>query len=362
MAAVYALHRVNSHVPMERVLPPDFRNYWISLDKLKKEDTQGLWPAPGADPFVPQSKPSAEEENLKQQAQAQRQLEKQQREDSINLPTIQLSEEHRQTIEKLIKQAQYEEQQEKMQDEDFDKDSLFENGVPKNKHHRAITQELDQLGFAKEHIYEGLVNILSSSTNETDSQQELKSELLSWLCLHVPESDLPNQFKSKTFQLVSSQHDSVSLAQSYMVQRLTEYGFNKESVKEAMALGSFDEDTALFLLIKKLKSPSDENSSAAAAAATTTPLSPPLHVSERFSSSEIESAQATVDEEIMALESIFGVSVSTEPSLSSSSSSSELLLYPPLALSKLFKLSTLELFQTKLPNEKTPDFPVLLPC
>jgi ATP-dependent RNA helicase DHX57 len=48
VAATYVLHRINSHMPMYRIMPPDHRDLWLNFDKEKTKQTEWMY---SPDPF-----------------------------------------------------------------------------------------------------------------------------------------------------------------------------------------------------------------------------------------------------------------------------------------------------------------------
>lgn len=61
LAATYALHRVNSHMPMHRVLPPQHRDLWHQFENLKTKQTEWMYTP---DPFNAQpNTPAVKKEN-----------------------------------------------------------------------------------------------------------------------------------------------------------------------------------------------------------------------------------------------------------------------------------------------------------
>ncbi|XP_004346668.1 helicase domain-containing protein [Capsaspora owczarzaki ATCC 30864] len=303
MAAVCAMHRLNSHLNLSHILPPDFRDYWAALDVLKKNDTEGIWPAAGGDPFQPVTKADVERAQQKQAASEQRQAELKQREEDAQLAVIHLSEAQRTVIEALVKEAQQEtaKQQAAASSEAEDADEPSPSTSTSNKTSTAVYRDLLALGFHARHIDEAL-GAQPKATAAAQEAAALKSAALSWLCLHVPEQDLPVQFRPDSKQLTASFHaNTTSLAQSYMIQRLREVGFGQQHASMALEACGYDEDAALLRLLHLLK---EDRLTDADAFSATVPAGPP---SARFSAEEIDSAAEQVAEEIAAVESIYGV-------------------------------------------------------
>lgn len=72
LAATFALHRVNSHMPMHRVLPPQFRDYWHQFETYKTKDNAWQYaPDPfSAQPPQTQASAAADKRPVKEHASA----------------------------------------------------------------------------------------------------------------------------------------------------------------------------------------------------------------------------------------------------------------------------------------------------
>lgn len=50
------LQAVNGQMPMQRVLAPGYRDYWLELESARKAGKLDFLPAVGSDPFVDKDK------------------------------------------------------------------------------------------------------------------------------------------------------------------------------------------------------------------------------------------------------------------------------------------------------------------
>lgn len=98
------MYRVNSHMPMHRILPPDHANYWHELDDKRKEEKEKGNEKPYlylADPFEARNV-LAKIKNEKVAEHEKKMEAKQKRVD--NLPKLHISPDLRQKIEDLIRE------------------------------------------------------------------------------------------------------------------------------------------------------------------------------------------------------------------------------------------------------------------
>lgn len=119
LAATFALHRVNSHMPMHRVLPPQHRDYWQEFEKLKTKDNAWQYTP---DPFTAQPPtttaatgrtsnnklPTKEHQNaavpMPQQQRAP-QMDEKMRKYWESLPAVHMSAENRALVEDVVKKS-----------------------------------------------------------------------------------------------------------------------------------------------------------------------------------------------------------------------------------------------------------------
>lgn len=120
LAATYALHRVKSHMPLQRVLPPTHRDYWRQFEQLKTASNQWQYdpdPFNAHPPMTAQKKsrslptkehaasavpmPTATATNSSKRPLLDEKLLK----EWENLPTVHMSLENRQRVEQIIKRS-----------------------------------------------------------------------------------------------------------------------------------------------------------------------------------------------------------------------------------------------------------------
>ena len=97
------------------------------------------------------------------------------------------------------------------------------------------------LGFHPAHVAEGLKTNFSRET------------LLDWLCLLVPEQDLPPKFRPQHAQFAAMKFDTESLALHRKASRLCEYGFAYAECANAVKDAAGDEVTALHVCFRQAR-------------------------------------------------------------------------------------------------------------
>jgi hypothetical protein len=97
----------------------------------------------------------------------------------------------------------------------------------------ALSEYAIGLGFHPVHVAEGLKSNVS------------RENLLDWLCLFVPEQDLPPKFRPQHAQLAAMKFDTDSLAAHYKATRLAAYGFAYVDCVAALGKVAGDEVGAL---------------------------------------------------------------------------------------------------------------------
>jgi ATP-dependent RNA helicase DHX57 len=118
LAATYALHRVRSHMPLQRVLPPAHRTYWRQFEELKTANNQWQYdPDPfNAHPPLVSAKKSARVIPTKDHASAsvpmptntatkRPLLDEKLLKEWENLPAVHMNLENRQEVEQIIKRS-----------------------------------------------------------------------------------------------------------------------------------------------------------------------------------------------------------------------------------------------------------------
>ncbi|CAO3593081.1 unnamed protein product [Absidia cylindrospora] len=298
-AATFALHCVNSHVNMHHILPPQHRDLWRQFELLKTSANQWQYsPDPfSAQPPTPIAK-SKRQGPSKEHANAaipmpQQQLQQhmgasssdrstsasrsasaamdQDKDDKMlkywaNLPTVHMTSENGAMIESLVKQS----------------DLVYQPSTKKLNagEKKDIIDGLVKMGFRPSHVNEAL-DYCGDTTSALD-----------WLCLHVPEDDLPAHFLHGSYnpKMTTISHTTQSLGRDWLLKRMNSIGYPPSVCEEAMQQVNDDDSKALELLQWRLVHTDSDISDILEAPA---PMA---------SDEELKDAR---DEEIIALESIY---------------------------------------------------------
>ncbi|KAG0174157.1 hypothetical protein DFQ28_004675 [Apophysomyces sp. BC1034] len=243
LAATYALHRVNSHMPMYRVLPPQHRDYWQQFEQQKTNANAWQY-AP--DPFsaqppkpqlraktdrlpnkehphaaVPMPMRSDNPELLAQGKKRQHEVDEKMQKHWQSLPAVHMAADHRMLVEKVVKESNVVYQ------------PLYKQ-LPSDIY-SDICQGLVRMGFRESHVREAL---------------EYCSDMagaLDWLCLHVPEDDLPTSFMHANYNptMTTISHTTQSLGRDWLIKRMTTIGYPATVCEEAMKANDDDDSKAL---------------------------------------------------------------------------------------------------------------------
>jgi ATP-dependent RNA helicase DHX57 len=103
-----------------------------------------------------------------------------------------------------------------------------------------LIESVKKLGFMEPHVREAIGYCGS------------REEVLDWLCLHVPEEDLPEKFKPNVPTIDTFLHDQVSLAREYQARRLAAFGFPREDCLKALLNNGDADALALRALVDEL--------------------------------------------------------------------------------------------------------------
>ncbi|KAI8802682.1 P-loop containing nucleoside triphosphate hydrolase protein [Cladochytrium replicatum] len=226
-AAVYALHRVCSHLKLHNLLPHVFRTYWMELEAKKTAGGDSVEFDYVPDPFLMDPKTMKEKRRLQEieQKRAEEEVSPQ-----LEFPHVHMSPENRQVVEDLIKTLK------RPMNAVVQSEARSEN---KDK----IEKDLIKMGFRRAHILEAL------------QYCGTQTECLHWLGIHVPEDDLPEHFVptlAAARYMVTSQHDTASLANEYAIKRLISCGFPRSAVNKIFYDCQCNEVDALAHLFQQL--------------------------------------------------------------------------------------------------------------
>ncbi|RUP47115.1 P-loop containing nucleoside triphosphate hydrolase protein [Jimgerdemannia flammicorona] len=277
LSATYVLHRVNSNMPMYRILPPIHRDYWIELDEVKQRETaqSRAWRyAP--DPFTAKppergsgtasvsaldkaktsgsnsptasgrASPSPEFGTVPRGDDG---MDERTRKYWESLPMVNMSAENRAMVEEIVKKL-------------AELYPINENSNLTNSEKDALRAVLLHMGFRGSHVEEALEYCWDEAT------------ALDWLCmympglficvrvmcmrlalsaasrLHVPEDDLPPRFLKANYNptMRTISHTPSTLGRDWTLQRMTAIGFPLAACEEALDEGGDDEAKALQVL------------------------------------------------------------------------------------------------------------------
>lgn len=254
--AVYALHRFNHRTNMHLMLPPSMKDFWIHLESMRKASGKHQEWMYLADPFA--QLPPAPTLRIDHEASKAERVEAAAARYYDNAPTVRMSEENRKLVEQVIKDAGI-----TMLDSD-DSETLLSSSA---------ASRLTKLGFRRSHVEEAL-----KYTKSEDAA-------LDWLCLYVPEDDLPKSFLPQNLNptMRAQAHDTTSLALSWTIDRMSNIGYPKAACEDALIASQGDEGRAMEELQMRLLNED----------------LPPLP------SVDKEEAMAMRDDELSALEAIY---------------------------------------------------------
>ncbi|TPX62526.1 hypothetical protein PhCBS80983_g00252 [Powellomyces hirtus] len=223
-SATYALHKITSHLSLYRLLPPETREFWQSLEEQRKALPENVAQYEyAADPFAAEeARVKAKNERTERQAARATEAPKA---PWLNYPLIHMAAEHRQSVEDVIRSNPIE----------------MPSGDMKGKPSAQLQKALVQLGFREAHVVEAL------------QFRHDHANALDWLCVHVPEDDLPPKFLPEISPEINAQkHTSGSLALEYAVKRLHTAGYSRRLCENALSECDGKEMLALVHLTRKL--------------------------------------------------------------------------------------------------------------
>ncbi|KAF9028946.1 hypothetical protein BGZ52_005814 [Haplosporangium bisporale] len=111
-----------------------------------------------------------------------------------------------------------------------------------------LSKALTRMGFRDRHVAEAL-----QYCND-------QASALDWLCLHVPEDDLPASFLQTNYNptITTINHTSATLGREYAIKRLSAIGFTSATCGQVYDLVGGDEDRAMEELFKRLAFPKSQ--------------------------------------------------------------------------------------------------------
>ncbi|KAJ1653807.1 putative ATP-dependent RNA helicase ucp12 [Dispira simplex] len=237
MTATYALHRVNPTTPLYRVLPPVHRDYWRSLDEQRKQENTNRdeWRY-ASDPFVADQRHQqtvlAQRKQREDAAVAREQGHERpvQTPQPTKWPEVNMGVHCRGQVETVIQKYT----------NLLTKASSGAGPGHTAGHRSALKRTLVRMGFRERYVDEAL---------QLCSTQQ---EALDWLCLHVPEDDIPEHFLNRNYrpEVTLMKHTSSTLGHQYMVDRMVKAGFPRTICQTAFDNSGHDLALAYYQVVQ----------------------------------------------------------------------------------------------------------------
>ncbi|KAK3822844.1 MAG: P-loop containing nucleoside triphosphate hydrolase protein [Benniella sp.] len=306
--ATYALFRINSHKNMMMVLPPGPRDLWSQLDAEKTKAGPSEQHLYLSDPFISQAaklqlQQQYHQQALQEQAKARsatpvKDLSAEttvhhgpseyasrsamsgepnnntQKKNWDKLPMVHMNQEMRAEVEEVVKKQMAGELYQMYIEE------YGAHGTP--IYNTGLSNALSRMGFRERHVAEAL------------QYCNTQAAALDWLCLHVPEDDLPPSFLQSNYNptITTISHTSASLGREYALKRLSALGFSALTCGQIYDMVGGEEDKAMEELFKRLAFPKGHIPEELAQDSHMEPESP-------------EQIQELRGDEMLALESIY---------------------------------------------------------
>ncbi|KAL6077824.1 ATP-dependent RNA helicase [Balamuthia mandrillaris] len=214
-AAVVALHGQCGSLQLHQLLPPQFRELWHRLGEQAKVRKQ-----------AEEVKEARREERKNKEEKREKWLER--------LPQVFMSPTARQLVENVLKQLQQQQKQPKQETEKQrtrqskevgETEEEEENGGRKREVWRRVKNRLLRQGWKEEDInkaFEEVEELEDDGVHKTEEENSLieatdrlVSRLLDWLCLYVPEHELPKAFvPTKSLEIGASSFVTSSTSSS----------------------------------------------------------------------------------------------------------------------------------------------------
>ncbi|KAF9106961.1 hypothetical protein BGX27_008936, partial [Mortierella sp. AM989] len=269
--ATYALHRVSSHRNLMMMLPPGPRDLWSQLESEKEKSGPADQILYLQDPFINQVaklqlQQQYHQQALQEQAKSRAATPSKDISDEISsnhgpseyssrstlggqqnddkhkknwdkLPMVHMNQEMRAEVEDVVK---------KQMAGELYQMYIEEYGVQGEPiYNTNLSKALTRMGFRDRHVAEALQYCNDQAT------------ALDWLCLHVPEDDLPASFLQSNYNptITTISHTSATLGREYAIKRLSAIGFTSSTCGQIYDLVGGDEDKAMDELFRRLSFP-----------------------------------------------------------------------------------------------------------
>lgn len=225
-AATYCLHRLTSHLSTQRLLPPSHKDLWEKFNDLKfamDEKSQQFNYDP--DPFaaLENKARSVIEDSITERKNRDARSAAKHDEESpwLKYPPIEIPKELRESLEAAIRA-------------NIDLASVEDSAYLNSNDHAKLVKQLQTKGFELVHIKEAM------------TYRATLQGLIDWLCLHVPEEDLPISMRPVDSSKMEAQnHTTESLSREFIVRRLIATGFSKNMAETALNESQGDEMMAM---------------------------------------------------------------------------------------------------------------------
>ncbi|KAJ2804431.1 putative ATP-dependent RNA helicase ucp12 [Coemansia guatemalensis] len=212
VAATYALHRLRSNTNMHMMLPPVHRNYWQELEQQRKDSGASAAWKYTADPFSAQTAREQQVQEKTRERERRSQAKEEGRGEDLlspgqkkrweELPEVRMSEKSRELVERVVREWT---------------ESWGAEGVADSEQE---ARRLEQAGFRAAHVREAL--------------ELAPGQALDWLCVHVPEDDLPPQLLQRAGGVAVVVQQEEQHGQQQAVRRLAQSGFPTSLVRTTM--------------------------------------------------------------------------------------------------------------------------------
>eukprot|EP01134_Creolimax_fragrantissima_P007272 CFRG7272T1 len=266
--SVMALHGVQSHLSMKMMIAPALRGYWSELDVTHKEKHKLTVPG---DPFERTAPKTAEfqkkMEALKLNPAPQAPTQATDAADAPHKPKrvelekriveVHMSEAVRTYVEEVIRTTPLDIESDESEDDSSVAAMFAETNATEKAHalrHKALmemrmVQNVVKMGFREAHVQEAL------------QFSKTKQEILNWLCVHVPEDDLPVKWRPMKYDAISmGTQTSESLSIKLALDRLSTIGFERSLCESMLQQCAGNEAKALRTLMEQLVSSGRDDS------------------------------------------------------------------------------------------------------
>ncbi|KAJ1540244.1 hypothetical protein HK405_011580, partial [Cladochytrium tenue] len=223
-AATYALHRFCSHLSIHRLLPPAHQAYWSELEAQRRAagpEAQAYEYA--ADPFAAaEQRARAGRERERAEQEARERAERAAR-PWEGLPPVRMSGQARARVEELVRGLAAAESKgvAAVRRAEGGSGGAAGGSDGLDEEDGQVVEALVAKGFRRAHAVEA-VGYCDGFVAALD-----------WLCIHVPEDDLPAAFHASTNEITTAKGSPEELAREWAIRRVTDSGFSRKLLVSA---------------------------------------------------------------------------------------------------------------------------------